>query len=219
MTAAAPFDAIAERYDELWTNTAAGRLQREAVWREIDPLFAPGARVLDLGCGTGEDALHMMQAGVMVSAVDASTEMVRVARARGVGAEVLEIEEIGALNGTWDGVLSNFGALNCVRDIEALRDPLAQVVRPGGCMALCVMGRFCMGETLRFLSGGQFRKAVRRWSGKSESRSLGLCVYYPTVRRIRRAFEPEFTLLRTVGIGMADHRLLIFVRTTVSERP
>ena len=37
-SAAAPFDAIAARYDELWTNTGAGRLQREAVWRKIDPL-------------------------------------------------------------------------------------------------------------------------------------------------------------------------------------
>ncbi|HWF07089.1 MAG TPA: methyltransferase domain-containing protein, partial [Bryobacteraceae bacterium] len=108
--AGACFDAIAARYDELWTNTAAGRSQRESVWREIDPLFFHGARVLDLGCGTGEDALHLTRAGIAVSAFDASPAMVRIARDRGVDAQVLAIEDIGTLDGAWDGALSNFGA-------------------------------------------------------------------------------------------------------------
>ena len=30
---------LAPRYDELWTDTAIGRAQRDAVWRHVDPLF------------------------------------------------------------------------------------------------------------------------------------------------------------------------------------
>jgi ubiquinone/menaquinone biosynthesis C-methylase UbiE len=212
MTTPAPFDAIAARYDEMWTNTATGRLQREAVWREIDPLFSHGARVLDLGCGTGEDALHLTRAEVAVSAFDASPEMVRVARERGVDARVLAIEDIGTLEGAWDGALSNFGALNCVRDIGVLCDPLSRLIRPRGYVALCVMGRFCLHETLHYLRAGNVRKAVRRWSGESESRSLRVRVFYPTTRQIVRALGPGLTLARSVGIGLADHRLLIFQR-------
>ncbi len=50
MTAAvgAAFDRIARDYDDLWTRTGTGRLQREAVWRYIDRLFSPGDHVLDL---------------------------------------------------------------------------------------------------------------------------------------------------------------------------
>ena len=73
----AAFDRVAPRYDELWTNTDVGRLQREAVWRHIDPLFRAGSRIVDLGCGTGADAVHLSGAGVHVSAFDASREMVR----------------------------------------------------------------------------------------------------------------------------------------------
>ena len=39
----AAFDRMAPRYDDLWTNTDVGRLQREAVWRHIDPLFRAGS--------------------------------------------------------------------------------------------------------------------------------------------------------------------------------
>src|SRR5271154_4792276 len=109
MTLAA-FDTLASRYDELWTRSVVGRSQRASVWRHIDPLFQAGETVLDLGCGTGEDALHLAAAGVRVRAFDKSSEMVRIASERGVEASVLPIEQIGELTGTYDGVISNFGA-------------------------------------------------------------------------------------------------------------
>jgi len=196
------FDRVASSYDELWTNTVVGRLQREAVWRHVDPLFQQGARVIDLGCGTSEDALHFSRIGVRVSAFDASREMVRVSRRRGVDANVLAIEELERIAGTFDGALSNFGALNCIPNHEKVRQPLACLIRPGGFLAVCLMGRFCLWETLHFLLRGQFRKASRRWSGVSRGTTLGIPVTYPTVRELERAFAPDFSLVRTIGIGV-----------------
>jgi hypothetical protein len=66
-----------------------------------------------------------MQAGLRVRAIDASGEMVRIARDRGVDAEVLSIENCGLLNETFDAVLSNFGALNCVEDLDRFASRLA----------------------------------------------------------------------------------------------
>ena len=99
MSTAALFERLAERYDELWTDTAIGRAQRDAVWRITDRLFHAGDRILDLGCGTGEDAAHLMARGVSVRAVDASPAMVARAKARGVAAEVLRAEDLGLLCG------------------------------------------------------------------------------------------------------------------------
>ncbi len=79
-----PFDALAHSYNALWSETARGRDQRTAVWREIDGLFRPGDRVLDLGCGTGDDALHLAGLGVEVFGIDASAQMVEIARSRDV---------------------------------------------------------------------------------------------------------------------------------------
>jgi ubiquinone/menaquinone biosynthesis C-methylase UbiE len=196
----AAFDQLASDYDRLWTRSTVGRLQREAVWRRIETLFEPGQTVLDLGCGTGEDALRLMEAGLQVRAIDASPEMVRIARDRGVDAEVLPIENCGLLSGTFDAVLSNFGALNCVEVLESLRMPLARLVRPGGYLAICVMGRFCMWETAWNLFHRQPGKAFRRWK-KSAMSSLGIRVFYPSKQDLERAFRPQFTLVNSCGIG------------------
>ena len=202
--ASSVFDRLADRYDDLWTNTTAGRLQREAVWRYLARRFRAGDRILDLGCGTGEDALHLDRAGVGVSAYDASPGMVRVARQRGVAADVLALEDLDRLDGVgvFDGALSNFGAMNCCANPDRLRAPLARLIRPGGFLALCVIGRFCLWETVHFLRRGDLRKADRRWSGSSASAALGLRVFYPTVRRISAALQPCFTLVQSVGIGV-----------------
>jgi ubiquinone/menaquinone biosynthesis C-methylase UbiE len=199
---AAAFDSLASQYDQLWTRSAVGHLQREAVWRRISPLLKPGQRALDLGCGTGEDALSLMHAGLHVQAIDASSEMVRIARSRGVSAEVLPIENCGTIGSRFDLVLSNFGALNCVEDLEALCGPLSRVVRPGGYLVVCLIGRFCAWETAWALLRGQTAKAFRRWRNSAMS-SLGFRVFYPSTRHLKAAFGPQFRLADWRGIGLA----------------
>jgi ubiquinone/menaquinone biosynthesis C-methylase UbiE len=169
-----------------------------------------GQTALDLGCGTGEDALRLMQHGVRVHAIDASPEMVRIARERGVDAHTLPIEHCGILNGSLDAsldgsfdiALSNFGALNCVEDLESLREPLARLVRPNGYLIVCVIGRFCLWETAWALLRRQPAKAFRRWR-KSAMSSLGIRVYYPSSKRLEAAFHPRFTLVSWCGIGLS----------------
>ena len=196
------FDQLAPQYDQLWTRSAVGQIQREAVWRHIGALVQPGRSALDLGCGTGEDALRLMRAGLSVRAIDASREMVRIARDRGVDAEMLSIEDCGHFEGSFDIVLSDFGPLNCVEDIESLREPLARLVRPGGYMAICVIGRFCVWETAWALLRRQPAKAFRRWR-KSVMSSLGVRVFYPSTNQLKAAFRPRFRLVSRCGIGLS----------------
>jgi len=115
---------------------------------------------------------------------------------------VLPIEDLSSIEGTFDGAISNFGALNCVGDLNRLGLSLARLIRPGGYLAICVMGRFCLWETIHFLARGQVRNASRRWGGVSVSASLSLPVFYPTVGQIRRAFAPGFVHVKSVGIGV-----------------
>jgi SAM-dependent methyltransferase len=198
----AAFDRIASQYDELWTRSPVGVLQREAVWRRLDKLFEGAGALLDLGCGTGEDALHLMRNGISVRAIDASPEMVRIARGRGVDASVLGIEELNTVQGCFDGVLSNFGAFNCIGDLLAVRQPLARLVRPGGHLAVCIIGHFCLWETAWYLLRGEPRKAARRWGSQQRSDSLRIPVRFFSVRELAQALHPEFALLDWRGIGV-----------------
>ncbi len=210
MTTPSPFDRIAPQYETLWTNTESGWRQRTEVWRELDVLFSRGDIILDLGCGTGDDAVHLGQTGIRVIGVDASVEMVRIAQSRGVVARHLPIEQISQLKKTWDGALSNFGALNCIPDLRAVAKELGRLVRPEGPVALCLMNRISLRETVSMLMAGKFRKAFRRWTGRAAWR--GTEVFYPTSLQVRRAFALHFRFERRVSIGGGDHSLYIFTR-------
>jgi SAM-dependent methyltransferase len=128
--------------------------------------------------------------------------MVKIARSRGVDAERLRIEGCGLLHGSFDMVLSNFGALNCVEDLQSLGEPLARLVRPGGHLIVCVIGRFCAWETAWALMRGKPAKAFRRWR-KSAMSSLGIRVFYPSRRRMEAAFRGQFSLADWRGIGLS----------------
>ena len=199
---ATSFDEVASSYHTLWSGTPAGGMQREAVCRRIEPLFSAGSLLLDIGCGTGDDALALQARGLRVTGIDASPQMVRTARERGVDASLRRAEDISDLHGSFDGILSNFGALNCVQDLQGMRGPLARLMRPGGWLAICLMGRVCAWESIWYLLRRDPKRATRRWSGEATS-SLAARVFYPTVANVRHAFAPDFTLHSWHGIGLA----------------
>ncbi|HZD04226.1 MAG TPA: class I SAM-dependent methyltransferase, partial [Longimicrobiales bacterium] len=70
------FDHTAGRFDErfgAWRSVAA---QRRAVRRFLVDTFPPGAWLLELGAGTGEDALFLLRRGYRVLPTDGSPRMV-----------------------------------------------------------------------------------------------------------------------------------------------
>lgn len=199
------FDALAADYDLRFTGTPLGALLRQAVQRRLDARFAPGERVLELACGTGEDAVHLGRRGVRVLATDASPAMVERVRAKmagldGVEARQLAIEDLASLSGPFDGAFSDFGGLNCVADLDAVGRALADLLRPGAAVLLCVMGPLAPWEWAGFLRRGEPAKAFRRLRrGGVEWR--GLTVRYPSPAALRRAFGPAFRPLRLSAVG------------------
>ncbi len=199
------FDKLAAEYDHGFTRTVLGERLRHAVWRRLDALFAPGDRVLELACGTGEDALHLGQRGIRVLATDASPEMVHVAREKveragltGVEVRQLAVEELHRLDAPpFDGALSDFGGLNCVADLPAAGQALAARLRPGAIAVLCVMGPVVPWEWVWFLGRGKaFRRLTR---GGVEWR--GLRIRYPSIGTLRQALSPSFQMRRVAALG------------------
>jgi SAM-dependent methyltransferase len=78
MTNTPAFDPTAHAYDAEFTGQLLGKWLREQVWAHT-PFTAP-MTMLELGCGTGEDARHFADMGISVLATDASGEMIAVAR-------------------------------------------------------------------------------------------------------------------------------------------
>ena len=107
--------------------------------------FRPGTRVLNLGCGSGDDALWLASTGASVLGLDASASAVQQARraaaAAGLGTrvrfEVRRPDELRLQDGSFDGCFVAPGALAGV-SLVALGPPLAAVLREGAPLLVSV---------------------------------------------------------------------------------
>lgn len=215
------FDELASDYDAAFTESAIGKALRAIVWSRLERAFSAPTRVLELGCGTGEDALCLARRGLEVVAVDASSRMIQVARQKAHEADrhngepgksavahlefhCLSMESLGpTLDGqSFDGVLSNFGAINCVADLPALVADVAARLRPGATLVWVVMGRHVPWEWLWYLAQGQWNKAWRRLRPGGVS-WRGLRIFYPTPTELATVLRPHFAIRRIAPLGFA----------------
>ena len=212
------FDACAHEFDDrfgAWRSVAA---QRRAVRRRLLRTFPAGSRLLELGGGTGDDALFLAEQGRNVVLTDGSPAMVARAaekvRAAGwrhrIETRELALEQLAEVGRRWngapfDGAYSNFAALSCVPDLALVARGLAPLLQPGASVLLVVFGRWAVGEILVQLALGNRRGAFRRFARGDVPARLGghkFTVRYPSLGDFRRAFAPCFRLVRTDGIGV-----------------
>lgn len=141
-----PDDSVirdARRYDgvaDVYERVNAPRMF-EAPAREFVSIVAPdpGARVLDVGAGTGAVA-RALGSRARVVALDASLPMIEAARRGGIELTVVAaLPDLPFLDSSFDVVLSAF-VLTHVDDPEAAARAMARVLRPGGSLGLAAWG-------------------------------------------------------------------------------
>lgn len=129
------FARIADRYDLITVLLSFGLDQR---WkRRLVALSGarPGARVLDLACGTGDIAFQLAATGARTTGLDVTTRMLQLARAKDGGHRVSFVGgDMMALpfpDDSFDLVTSGYG----IRNVPAIEPALAEVrrvLRPDG---------------------------------------------------------------------------------------
>jgi SAM-dependent methyltransferase len=209
------FDHIGARYDAEYTNTELSWWFRRRVWDRLEVLFKPGDYVLELGCGTGEDAIWLAKRGVRVLASDGSEAMLaetaRKANVEGVESLIetrrLDLTTAATWDlpaGTFDGAYSNYGPLNCVGDWRDIGEQLSRAIRPGGKVGLGVMGPWCPWEVFWHGIHLDFRTATRRFRHSTVAHLDGkyFRVYYPTPGRLQRDLGPAFRRSLLWGLGV-----------------
>jgi SAM-dependent methyltransferase len=98
----------------------------------FDEVVAAGPRrLLEVGCGRGELAARLAEAGIEVVAVDQSERMVELTAARGVEARVADVQGLPFESGSFDAAVANF-VLYHVPDVDRGLSELARVLRPSG---------------------------------------------------------------------------------------
>jgi trans-aconitate methyltransferase len=90
-----------------------------------------GERILDLGCGDGQLTAQLAASGAIVTAVDASLDMVAAARDRGISADHAPAEHLPYGAASFEAVFSN-AVLHWVRGQDEMMAEVHRVLKPGG---------------------------------------------------------------------------------------
>jgi SAM-dependent methyltransferase len=216
------FDTIAPHYDAVYGpagNAVMTWMRRESL-ALLEATFPAGSRLLEIGCGTGHEALALARAGRHVLATDISPGMAArtAARARTAGvadrvtALSLPAGGLAALrpSAPFDGAYASFGALNCEPQLGHVALAMKRLLRPGGAFVCSVMARWCPFEIAWFLLHGRPTAALRRlrrgWQpapvAGGGSTEVSVSTRYLSIGDLARAFGAAFHVEATMALPL-----------------
>lgn len=212
------FDNVAEAYDTSFTNTLVGKAQRNLVWRHLDNtvLSNSNQHILELNCGTGEDAVFFAKKGHNVIVTDASQEMLKVTldKALQFGVKEQLTSEVFDMNkqnthfkeGQFDLIFSNFGGINCVspNQLQKLISLCHTWLKPNGRLVWVIMGKVCLWETTYFMLKGNLKQAFRRFTNEKVMANIGnaqIPIWYYSPKGMKEITARKFDLIHQQAIG------------------
>jgi demethylmenaquinone methyltransferase/2-methoxy-6-polyprenyl-1,4-benzoquinol methylase len=209
------FDRIAPRYELV---NRVMTLGLDAGWRRraVRELFLePGARVVDLGCGTGDLCRLAGRAGLRAVGVDMAAGMLAKAH---TSAPLLRADalHLPLRDGSVDGAISGFALRNVV-DIAACFREAGRVIRSGG-RAVFLEVSEPPNPLVRRVHSLYFRRVVPMVGGLLSDRRAyeylpASTAYLPPPHELVRLLtDAGFTRVRRVQLGMGAAQLLIGIR-------
>ncbi|WP_168406614.1 class I SAM-dependent methyltransferase [Acinetobacter indicus] len=127
---------------------------------DMESLYQPflaelpeGARILDVGCGSGRDTLAFKNKGYQVDAIDYSEELVKKAtRLTGIPIKLKSFYEVDDYE-AYDGIWACASLLHCERSrLAEVLEKMVQVLKPNGVIYMS----FKYGDSDRDQDGRQF---------------------------------------------------------------
>ncbi len=207
------FDIAAKAYDASFTNSPIGQSQRYFVHRYLHVFLAnkKKLRILEINCGTGEDAIWLGKLGHNVIATDLSKQMITVATKKNTLPNVqflkMAIQDLNkdSIGSNFDLIFSNFGGINCL-DIEEIQQSFKtfhQLLRPNGHTILVVMPKYCVWENVYFKLKKDSRYKRRETNNRVMAPVDGVKIptWYYNPKKLQ-ALSPNWKINRCGPIGL-----------------
>jgi SAM-dependent methyltransferase len=166
-------DSLRQAYDSraAWRDGLTKEPWKLAERQAFRDRLAPGARLLEVGAGTGQDSMFFQQEGLAVVAADLSPVMVEHCRDKGIEAYVMDFLHLDFPAGSFDAVF----AMNCLlhvpnRDLPAVLAAIRVLLRPDGLFFIGVYGD---AESVEGPIDGDQHVPPRFFSSRTDEQLLG----------------------------------------------
>lgn len=200
-------------FDELYSGNTIVNYKRDRVHAHVLQYLKPGASILEINSGTGEDALFFAQQGHHVHATDISAGMQQQLKQKVENSklehlitnELCSYTKLQSLKhkGPYDHIFSNFAGLNCTGELDKVLASFSSLLNPDGVITLIILPKFCLWETLLVFKG-KFRTAFRRMFSRNGRKAhlegtYFTCWYY-NPSYITTNLKDSFDLLSVEGL-------------------
>jgi ubiquinone/menaquinone biosynthesis C-methylase UbiE len=171
--------------------------------------FGSGSRLIELGCGTGDEAIFLAAHGCEVFAFDPSPRMVAIGSRKAAATRTegtihwfvgRSVDLARCLGNSipprgCDGAYASF-SLSYERDLPSVSEALAPWIHPGGRFAVAAMNRVCGAELAGAFLSGHPRLAGRRLAKQTLHKvgEYATPIFPRTMREIVEAFREHFAL-------------------------
>lgn len=212
------FNAAAGGYDQDFTNSPIGKLQRKAVWDYLEIILPKRPiNILEINAGTGEDAIWFANKNHRVLCTDSSSEMLKVAQTKAhekqlekqIKFEVLDFTQPEKFQPEhqYDLIFSNFGGLNCLnrKQLQELIKISSNWLVPDGEFIAVFLSKYTIWETLYFAAKGKMKKAKRRWTENAVMANVDgekIPTWYYSRSEIYNLTQKEYLTKGQKAIGM-----------------
>ncbi|HEY1039332.1 MAG TPA: class I SAM-dependent methyltransferase, partial [Bacteroidia bacterium] len=176
----------------------------------LKPYLLNKKNVLEINCGTGEDARWLGSQGLKVEASDISEGMIEVCKQKKVPANfsVCDTRNLLSKYNTqlFDMIFSNFGGLNCLNpgEIKQFMADSTELLKPNGMIAAVIMGRNCIWERYYFRKKKDSRKNRRlaKTGVNTTIKGEHFLTYYYSPGEFYDAGKEYFELVACKPIGL-----------------
>ncbi len=213
------FDFAASNYDNKFSFSLIGNKLRQQVWDYLDKAIDDNQQlnILELNCGTGEDACYLAEKGHIITATDESFEMINIVNEKiskrklngKLFTKQLGFEQIDDLfkEKNIDLVFSNFGGLNCIcpDKLKKLSQDIKKVIKDDGKFVAVVMSKLCLWEIFYYSFKLNYSEAFRRRGSQPKNVRMNkslIDTWYYSPKEFVKIFDDNFIpeIIKPVGI-------------------
>lgn len=155
------YNGFADKFSDVHDVGENSNRDNRKVFYELLDFVKPGMKLLDLACGDGLDLIYYKSLGAQVHGLDASEELIKIAKERlsGEDLQVSLFEKTQFEDSVFDVVLSKY-AIQTSADMNPVFKEIHRILRPGGTAMYLVTHPFRQYFEKRDAKGNYFEQKV-----------------------------------------------------------